>query len=227
MQISYEQIKQNPDIQEYINHADKSLETRGYTEHSNAHAELCADTACGILQALGYAETECRLAQISGYLHDIGNCINRSNHAHTGALLAQNLLAQLGMPASEIALIMSAIGHHDELTAVPVNPVAAAVILADKMDVRRSRVRFRKSRKNNAEPVINDIHDRVNYACVQARHYFSDDKTELFLDLIIDEKISPVIEYFEIFLQRMSLCRLSAEALGVRFRLVINNGRIV
>lgn len=223
MNITYKQVKQTPDIRTYIENADKALLSRGYTEHSHTHAELTADTAYNILKTLGYSEKECELAQIAGYLHDIGNCINRSNHAHTGALLAQNLLDKLGMPAEDIAVIMSAVGHHDELTAVPINGVVAAVILADKMDVRRSRVRY----PDGVNPQINDIHDRVNYACVQSRHYFSEDKTELFLDLIIDKEISPIIEYFEIFLQRMTLCRLSAVALGINFRLVINNSKIV
>ena len=223
MNITYKQIKNNPDIITYIDHADRALLSRGYTEHSHTHAELTADTAHGILKTLGYSERECELARIAGYLHDIGNCINRSNHAHTGALLAHCLLTKLGMSAEDIAVIMSAIGHHDELTAVPINAVVAAVILADKMDVRRSRVRH----PDGVNPQINDIHDRVNYACVQSRHYFSEDKTELFLDLVIDKEISPVIEYFEIFLQRMTLCRLSATALGIDFRLVINNSKIV
>ena len=223
MKITYKQVKQSPDIQTYISHADKALESRGYTEHSNTHAELTADTAYDILQTLGYGERECELAQIAGYMHDIGNCINRSNHANTGALIAMSLLDKLGMPADETASIISAIGHHDDLTAVPINPIVAAVILADKMDVRRSRVRY----PDGVNPQIKDIHDRVNYACVQSRYYFSEDKTELLLDLIIDKDISPVIEYFEIFLQRMSLCRLSAAALGINFRLVINNSKIV
>ena len=223
MKISYKQVKTSPDILTYISHADKALEFRGYTEHSNTHAELTADTAFSILQTLGYSERECELAQIAGYLHDIGNCINRSNHALSGALIAMNLLDKLGMSADETATIISAIGHHDDTTAVPINPIVAAVILADKMDVRRSRVRY----PDGINPQINDIHDRVNYACVQSRHYFSEDKTELFLDLVIDKEISPVIEYFEIFLQRMSLCRLSAKALGIDFRLIINNSKIV
>ncbi|MCL2696747.1 MAG: HD domain-containing protein [Oscillospiraceae bacterium] len=215
--ITYKYIKQNSDIKTYINHADKALAAMGYTEHCGPHAAITAEAAYDILQTLGYPERECELAQIAGYMHDIGNCINRANHAQTGALMALNLLKSLDMPSEEIAVIISAIGNHDEHTANPVNAIAAAVILADKMDVRRSRVRGG----------INDIHDRVNYACVQSRYYFSEDKTELFLDLIIDKEISSIMEYFEIFLQRMSLCRRSAETLGINFRLVMNNSKII
>ena len=217
--VTYKYIKQNSDIQTYINHADKALESMGYTEHSGPHAAITAEAAYDILKILGYSERECELAQIAGYMHDIGNCVNRANHAQTGAIMALNLLDKLAMPAEEIAVIISAIGNHDENTATPVNPIAAAVILADKMDVRRSRVRHPDGHW--------DIHDRVNYACVQSRYYFSEDKSELFLDLIIDKEISSIMEYFEIFLQRMSLCRRSAEALGINFRLVMNNSKIV
>ncbi|MCL2020111.1 MAG: HD domain-containing protein [Oscillospiraceae bacterium] len=217
--VTYKYIKQNSDVQTYINHADKALESMGYTEHSGPHAAITADAAYDILKTLDYSERECELAQIAGYMHDIGNCVNRAHHAQTGAIMALNLLDKLAMPAEEIAVIISAIGNHDEKSATPVNPIAAAVILADKMDVRRSRVRHPDGTW--------DIHDRVNYACVQSRYYFSDDKDELFLDLVIDKKISSIMEYFEIFLQRMSLCRRSAQALGINFRIVINNSKIV
>jgi len=217
--ITYKYIKQNSDVKTYINHADKALEAMGYTEHCGPHAAITAEAAYDILTTLDYPERECELAQIAGYMHDIGNVVNRKNHAHTGAVIALNLLSQLAMPAEEIAMIMSAIGNHDENTANPVNAVTAAVILADKMDVRRSRVR--------GDGDINDIHDRVNYACVQSRYYFSEDKSELFLDLIIDKEISSIMEYFEIFLTRMSLCRRAAESLGIQFRLVMNNSKIV
>jgi len=217
--VTYKYIKQNSDIHTYIDHADKALESMGYTEHSAPHASITAEAAYDILKTLGYPERECELAQIAGYMHDIGNCVNRKNHAHTGAIIALQLLDKLAMPAQEIAVIVSAIGNHDENTATPVNPIAAAVILADKMDVRRSRVRHGGERW--------DIHDRVNYACVQSRYYFSEDKSELFLDLIIDKEISSIMEYFEIFLQRMSLCRRSAETLGINFKLVINNSKLI
>lgn len=226
--ITYQYIRKNKDIQTYINYADAALSTIGYTEHSNAHVEKAADTAYMILSELGYDERTCELAQIAAYMHDIGNVINRVDHAQSGAVMAFRLLDNLGMPPHEISLIVSAIGNHDEKTANPVTPIAAALIIADKSDVRRSRVRskdgpFVPSNENLAA----DIHDRVNYAVERSQLYFSEDKKELILDLDLDLKISPVIEYFEIFLTRMNLCRRAAETLGVTFGLVINNSRIL
>lgn len=226
--VTYQYIRRNRDIQTYINYADAALSTIGYTEHSNAHVEKAADTAYMILSTLGYDERTCELAQIAAYMHDIGNVINRVDHAQSGAVMAFRLLDNIGMPADEISLIVSAIGNHDEKTANPVTPIAAALIIADKSDVRRSRVRskdgpFVPSNENLAA----DIHDRVNYAVERSKLYFSDDKKELILDLDLDLKISPVIEYFEIFLTRMNLCRRAAETLGVTFGLVINNSRIL
>ncbi len=226
--ITYQYIRKNRDIQTYINYADAALSTIGYTEHSNAHVEKAADTAFMILSELGYDERTCELAQIAAYMHDIGNVINRVDHAQSGAVMAFRLLDNLGMPPHEISLIVSAIGNHDEKTANPVTPIAAALIIADKSDVRRSRVRskdgpFVPSNENLAA----DIHDRVNYAVERSQLYFSEDKKELILDLDLDLKISPVIEYFEIFLTRMNLCRRAAETLGVTFGLVINNSRIL
>ena len=226
--ITYQYIRKNRDIQTYINYADAALSTIGYTEHSNAHVEKAADTAYMILSELGYDERTCELAQIAAYMHDIGNVINRVDHAQSGAVMAFRLLDNLGMPPHEISLIVSAIGNHDEKTANPVTPIAAALIIADKSDVRRSRVRskdgpFVPSNENLAA----DIHDRVNYAVERSQLYFSEDKKELILDLDLDLKISPVIEYFEIFLTRMNLCRRAAETLGVTFGLVINNSRIL
>ncbi len=226
--ITYQYIRKNRDIQTYINYADAALSTIGYTEHSNAHVERAADTAYMILNELGYDERTCELAQIAAYMHDIGNVINRVDHAQSGAVMAFRLLDNLGMPPHEISLIVSAIGNHDEKTANPVTPIAAALIIADKSDVRRSRVRskdgpFVPSNENLAA----DIHDRVNYAVERSQLYFSEDKKELILDLDLDLKISPVIEYFEIFLTRMNLCRRAADTLGVTFGLVINNSRIL
>lgn len=226
--ITYQYIRKNRDIQTYINYADAALSTIGYTEHSNAHVEKAADTAFMILNELGYDERTCELAQIAAYMHDIGNVINRVDHAQSGAVMAFRLLDNLGMPPHEISLIVSAIGNHDEKTANPVTPIAAALIIADKSDVRRSRVRskdgpFVPSNENLAA----DIHDRVNYAVERSQLYFSEDKKELILDLDLDLKISPVIEYFEIFLTRMNLCRRAADTLGVTFGLVINNSRIL
>lgn len=226
--ITYKYIKNNKDIQTYINYADAALSTIGYTEHSNAHVERAAATAYMILSHLGYDERTCELAQIAAYMHDIGNVINRVDHAQSGAVMAFRLLDNLGMPADEISLIVSAIGNHDEHTASPVTPIAAALIIADKSDVRRSRVRSKDGPfVPSDENLAADIHDRVNYAVERSELYFSDDCRELILELALDLKISPVIEYFEIFLTRMNLCRRAAESLGVAFGLVINGARIL
>ena len=226
--VTYEYIRRNKDIQTYINYADAALNTIGYTEHSNAHGERAAATAYMILDTLGYDARTCELAQIAGYMHDIGNVVNRIDHAQSGAVMAFRLLDRLGMPADEIAQIVSAIGNHDEATAVPVTPIAAALIIADKSDVRRSRVRGRDGAFiPSTENLARDIHDRVNYAAERSELKFSEDKSELILDLTIDLDISPVMEYFEIFLSRMDLCRRAAGYLGVTFGLIINKARIL
>jgi len=222
--ITYEYIRRNKDIQTYINYADAALSTIGYTEHSNAHVERAAASAFMILTTLGYEQRTCELAEIAAYMHDIGNVINRIDHAQSGAVMAFRLLDNLGMPANEISLIVSAIGNHDEGTAAPVTPIAAALIIADKSDVRRSRVRSADGAFiPTSENLAKDIHDRVNYAVEKSSLYFSEDKKDLILDLTIDQKISSIMEYFEIFLDRMKLCRRAAEFLGVRFRLKIND----
>jgi len=225
--LTYEYIKKNKDIQTYIDHADAALYSIGYTEHSNAHVERSASIAYMVLKELNFDERQCELARIAAYMHDIGNVVNRNDHAHSGALMAFRLLDKLGMPAEEIAIIISAIGNHDEKTAAPVNPVAAAVIIADKSDVRRSRVRLADTRSKTDMININDIHDRVNYAVEKSDIYFSDDKKTLILDLAIDLDICSIMDYFEIFLGRMSLCRNSARTLGVDFSVVINGSKIL
>ena len=227
--VTYEYIRRNKDIQTYINYADAVLSTIGYTEHSNAHVERAAAVAFEILDTLGYDARTCELAQIAAYMHDIGNVINRIDHAQSGAVMAFRLHDNMGMPAEEIAQIVSAIGNHDENTAKPVTPIAAALILADKSDVRRSRVRAKDGTAfvPSSENLARDIHDRVNYAAKSSRLAFSDDKKELVLFLEIDAAISPVMDYFEIFLTRMDLCRAAAGFLGLRFGLVINNSRIL
>lgn len=222
--ITYEYIRRNKDIQTYINYADAALSTIGYTEHSNAHVERAAASAYMILTTLGYEQRTCELAEIAAYMHDIGNVINRIDHAQSGAVMAFRLLDNLGMPANEISLIVSAIGNHDEGTAAPVTPIAAALIIADKSDVRRSRVRSADGAfVPTTENLAKDIHDRVNYAVEKSSLYFSEDKKQIILDLAIDQKISSIMEYFEIFLDRMKLCRRAAEFLGVQFRLKIND----
>ena len=226
--LTYDYIRRNKDIQTYINYADAALNTIGYTEHSNAHVERAAASAFMILTTLGYEQRTCELAEIAAYMHDIGNVINRIDHAQSGAVMAFRLLDNLGMPADEISLIVSAIGNHDEGTAAPVTPIAAARIIADKSDVRRSRVRSADGVfVPTSENLARDIHDRVNYAVEKSSLYFSDDRKDIILDLTIDPKISSIMEYFEIFLDRMKLCRRAAEFLGIRFRLKINDAALL
>lgn len=212
-------IKENPQILTYIRRADETLAAMGFTEHSTAHVCRVAHLAEKILSSLHYPERTCQLAWIAGYMHDIGNVINRIDHAQSGAVMAFRILDNLGMDADEIATICSAIGNHDEHTAYPVNAVAAALILADKTDVRRSRVRTK-------DPAQFDIHDRVNYAVEKASTTLTEDGAVL-LELTIDTKISPVIDYFEIFMGRMLLCRKAADRLGLTFRLVINGQAVL
>lgn len=226
--LTYDYIRRNKDIQTYINYADAALNTIGYTEHSNAHVERAAASAFMILTTLGFEQRTCELAEIAAYMHDIGNVINRIDHAQSGAVMAFRLLDNLGMPADEISLIVSAIGNHDEGTAAPVTPIAAALIIADKSDVRRSRVRSADGVfVPTSENLARDIHDRVNYAVEKSSLYFSDDRKDIILDLTIDPKISSIMEYFEIFLDRMELCRRAAEFLGIRFRLKINDAALL
>lgn len=227
--ITYEYIKTNKDVQTYINYADAALMSIGYTEHSNAHVERAAAKAYMILNTLGYDERTCELAQIAAYMHDIGNVVNRVGHAQIGAVMAFRLLDRLGMPADEIARVVSAIGNHDEGAASPVTPIAAALIIADKSDVRRSRVRGENGERfvPSSENLARDIHDRVNYAVESADLSFSEDKKSLILSLKIDLTISSVMEYFEIFISRMNVCRTAAKSLGVTFEVLANNSRIL
>lgn len=218
--VTYEYICRNPDIRTYIKNADAAVEAQGYTEHSFAHVEKAAAAVEMILTTLNYNARTVELAKIAAYLHDIGNVVNRIDHAQSGAVMAFRLLDNFNMPAEEICAIISAIGNHDESTAQPLNALSAALIIADKTDVRRSRVRC-------SDMKAFDIHDRVNYAVKESRLYFSPDKTAIVLDLDIDNTISSVMEYFEIFLQRMLLCKRSAEFLGVQFRLRINGNDVI
>ncbi len=218
--LRYEDLRKNEEINTYITEADSSLIALGYTEHSFAH--VCAVSAgCEyILKTLGYDEQTIELAKIAGYLHDIGNVVNRTDHSQSGAVMAFRILDKLGMPPSDIAKIVTAIGNHDEGTGVPVSAISAALILADKTDVRRSRVR-------NSDRTSFDIHDRVNYSVEAARVTINEAKTIITLNLKIDTEISAIMEYFEIFLGRMLLCRKAAEKLGLKFELVINEQKII
>ena len=218
--ITFDEIKHNEAIKTYIKKADTALCALGYTEHSFAHVCKVAETAGYILSETGATEREIELAKIAGYMHDIGNVVNRSEHSQSGAVLAFRILSNLGMDAAEIADVICAIGNHDEGTGVPVDRLSAALILADKSDVRRSRVR-------NIEPTTFDIHDRVNYSVTASSLVINDDKTQVTLALEIDTELSSVMDYFEIFLGRMMLCKKAAEKLGLRFRLIINDQSLI
>jgi len=219
MSITYEAVKANSSVQTYIKKADESLKALGYTEHSFAHVTKVAMVASDILQTLGYSEREIELAKIAGYLHDIGNVINRIDHAQSGAVMAFRILDKMGADEEDIATIITAIGNHDESTAYPVNPVAAALILADKTDVRYTRVR-------NQDFATFDIHDRVNYS-VKESEVIVRKGEYIELKLTIDTKECSVANYFEIFLNRMILCKKAAERLEHAFRLVINGQQLM
>lgn len=220
MKITYESLKQDNALRVYITKADETLKALGYTEHSFAHVCKTAETAGGLLTSLGFDDRTVELAKIAGYLHDIGNLVNRVDHSQSGAVMAFRLLDKMGMEAEDIAIVVSAIGNHDEGTGVPVNAAAAALILADKADVRRSRVR-------NADTSTFDIHDRVNYSVTEASLVLNDTHTHLTLNLTIDTFYSSVMDYFEIFLERMILCRKAADRLGLVFKLVINGQTLI
>ena len=218
--MTYNEIKKNKAIHNYITAADASLSALGYTEHSFAHVTAVAEKAGEILQTLGYNDRTVELVKIAGYLHDIGNLVNRIDHSQSGAVMAFRILDKLGFESEEIADIVTAIGNHDEGTGVPVSCFAAALILADKSDVRRNRVR-------NQDISTFDIHDRVNYSVTGADLTISDDKTKIELNLTIDTEYGSVMDYFEIFMGRMILCRKAAEKLGLHFKLIINNQQLL
>jgi len=218
--LTFEDIKNNDDVNTYITKADESLSALGYTEHSFAHVTRTAEDAGYILRTLGYPERDIELAMISGYLHDIGNLVNRDNHSLSGAVMAFRILDHLGFDAAESATITTAIGNHDEGTGVPVNHVSAALILADKSDVRRSRVR-------NTEISSFDIHDRVNYSVKKSVLKINEEHTLIKLKLTVDTKYGSVMDYFEIFLGRMIMCRKAAEKLNLEFKLIINEQQLI
>ena len=213
--ISFEDIKNNAAVKTYIQKADSSLQALGYTEHSFAHVTKVAVCAGEILSQLNYPPHEVELAKIAGYLHDIGNLVNRVEHSQSGAVMAFRILDHMDMDAEDVATVITAIGNHDEGTGVPVDEVSAALILADKSDVRRSRVR-------NTDIATFDIHDRVNFSVRESSLKISEDKTTITLYLKIETKYSSIMDYFEIILGRMILCRKAAEKLGLNFRLEIN-----
>ncbi len=218
--MTYQDIKNNDEINTYIRQADQSLSALGYTEHSFAHVTLVAEKAGYILSTLGYPDRTVELVKIAGYLHDIGNLVNREDHSQSGAIMAFRILDHLGFPPDEIGQIITAIGNHDEGTGVPVSELAAALILADKSDVRRNRVR-------NQDASAFDIHDRVNYSVTKSELKINEAHTLIKLKLSVDTHYSSVMDYFEIFLQRMVLCRKAAEKLGLQFKLMINEQQLI
>lgn len=218
--LTYEQVTKSEAIRTYIIRADESLAALGYTEHSFAHVVHVAETAGYILTTMGYDERTVELSKIAGFLHDIGNLVNRKEHSQSGAIMAWSILNDMGCDPGEMATIVTAIGNHDEGTGVPVNAVAAALILADKADVRWTRVR-------NQDISTFDIHDRVNYSVKKSILKINEDKTIVKLKLTVDTKFGSVMDYFEIFMQRMILCRKAAEKLGLQFKLIINEQQLI
>lgn len=219
MKLEYDRIIKNEKIKTYIKKSDETLIAMGYTDHSFSHVMRVATLAETILLQLGYPSRDRELAKIAGYMHDIGNVVNRKDHAQSGAIIALKLLEELDGDPEEILTIVSAIGHHDESTAFPVNPITAALILADKSDVRASRVR-------NRDFLTFDIHDRVNYATKTSKIEIEKNK-HIKLKLTIDTNFCPVMDYFEIFLDRMLLCKKAAEKLGLKFQLIINKQKLL
>ncbi|MBQ0044890.1 MAG: HD domain-containing protein [Bacteroidales bacterium] len=218
--VTFKDIQESEEILNYIQAADKCLESLGYTEHNLPHVSKVSKVAGDLLFDLGYAPRIVELTRIAGLMHDIGNSVNRIDHAQSGAMMSFYILNKMGMPSDEIAIIVSAIGNHDESTAFPVNPVAAALIIADKCDVRRSRVR-----PGNTGPDM-DMHDRVNYSVIQSGTRLDKENHQFILEVNADTGISPVVDFFKAFLSRIELCYKAASVLGLKFRLFINGAEI-
>ena len=219
MKTDYKQIRTNEEINLLIEKGNATLNELGYTEHSKKHAAKTAETAGRILKELGYGKHKIELAKIAGYMHDIGNSINRQDHAHSGAILAYQILKDTDLPLKDILVITTAVGHHDEATGTAVDGVSAALILADKTDVRRNRVQ-------NRNKATFDIHDRVNYAALSSRLIIDKEKRMIQMELELDDSICTVMDYFEIFLKRMMMCRRAAERLNCKFKLVANGNKL-
>lgn len=213
-------IEKDEEVLAFLKEADRQLAAIGYTEHGIRHSKLVANRAKEILLTLKFPKREAELAAIAGFLHDIGNIVNRERHAESAALIVINILKRLGMPLSEIGKIVSALGNHHEEIGSITSPITAALILADKSDVHSSRVR-------NPDYIKFDIHDRVNYAVKESRLKVEPKKKRIIFDLVIDTKIAPIMEYFEIFLSRMLISRRAADFLGCRFELFINRVKVV
>ena len=218
--MNYQQIRQHPEVCAFLAKGDANLEVLGFTDHSQAHCVLVAERAAYILRKLGYTDHEEELARIAGFMHDMGNAINRTHHAELGALLANDILKETDMSLEDRLTVISAIGNHDESTGGAKDPVSAALILADKTDVRRNRVRPQ-------DRADFDIHDRVNYAVTGTSLKVDPEERKIYLNLQIDEQICTMYEYFDIFLGRMMMCRGAAEMLGAKFRLTVNGGKVL
>jgi metal-dependent HD superfamily phosphatase/phosphodiesterase len=218
--VTIDEVKKNKAVVKLIDKADEVLGVMGYTEHGQRHSSLAANIAYNIMIRLGKGEKRAQLAAIAGYMHDIGNLINRDFHAQTASVMAFHILSEMGMDTADIAEVVAAIGNHDERDGYPISDVSAAVILADKSDVHRSRVR-------NTEMLKVDIHDRVNYAAEESFLRIDEKKKIASLEIRIDTSISQVMEYFEIFLSRMLVCKRAAEFLGLKFALVINDNKLL
>ena len=218
--MTYEEIRKNPEVLALLEKGNQNLGVLGFTDHSIAHCTLVADRAAYILRALGYSEHEQELAKITGVMHDIGNAVNRSRHAESGAILANTILRETDLPLEDRMIVISAIGNHDESTGGAKDAVSAAVILADKSDVRRNRVRNKEKEKF-------DIHDRVNYAVTGSSLKVDSEERKISLNLQIDPDMCSMYEYFDIFLGRMMMCRGAAEMLKSKFRLTVNGGKVL
>ena len=218
--MTYEQVLNHPEVRALLERGNENLDVLGFTDHSAAHCALVAERAAYILRKTGHSEHEVALARIAGFMHDIGNAINRTHHAELGALLANDILKESGMPMADRITVISAIGHHDESTGGARDAISAALILADKTDVRRNRVRTKDAKQF-------DIHDRVNYAVTGSSLKVDTEKKTIALNLQIDESICSMFEYFDIFLNRMMMCRYAAEMLHHQFRLTVNGGKVL
>ena len=218
--ITLEDVKNNEEVQAFVNASQKQLEALGYTEHSNRHIGIVSERTGEILRKLGYDERTIELGKIAGYLHDIGNCVNRVDHAHSGAILAYNILKEMGMPPEDRTEIVMAIGNHDEGTGTAVSSISAALILADKSDVHRNRV-------INTNMSTFDIHDRVNYAVTNANLEIDEINRKVTLSLTIDTQICPVLDYFQIFMDRTMMSKYAAKYLEIWFELLINGTKLL
>lgn len=218
--VKLEDVIKNDEVKAFVNASQRQLKALGYTEHSNRHIGIVSKRTGEILQKLGYDERTIELGKIAGYLHDIGNCVNRVDHAHTGAILAYNILKEMGMQANERTEVMMAIGNHDEGTGTAVSDISAALILADKSDVHRDRV-------INTNMSTFDIHDRVNYAVTDAKLEIDEKERKIVLNLTIDTQICPVLDYFQIFMDRTMMSKYAASYLHIWFEIVINGNKLL